>query len=175
MPAEQKENNKSWYLIHSKPHKERSAEENLKRQGYQTYLPLISQKRRHRSKDIVSIEPLFPRYLFIHLDTTQDNWSPIRSTIGVSSIVSFDHTPAKVPDLLVSAFINNENEHRVQCMLKSRLKSGDAVQITDGPMQHYQGILMAFTSKERVIILLDMLGEQSRLVLPASYIAPVSA
>ena len=32
-------------------------------------------------------EPLFPGYLFIRLDSTHDNWYPIRSTRGVNRVV----------------------------------------------------------------------------------------
>ena len=32
---------KSWYLIQAKPKSEQLAKENLERQGYETYLPLI--------------------------------------------------------------------------------------------------------------------------------------
>ncbi len=43
-------------------------------------------------------QALFPRYLFIRLGhgPTAQSWNPIRSTKGVSRLVTFDTTPAKV-------------------------------------------------------------------------------
>ena len=68
---------KNWYLIYTKPHKEQLARENLERQGYEIYLPMARLRRRRMGKGATRIEPLFPRYLFIHLDAKTDNWSPI--------------------------------------------------------------------------------------------------
>ena len=36
----------AWYLIYTKPRRERAALENLERQGYQAYLPRVRVRRR---------------------------------------------------------------------------------------------------------------------------------
>src|SRR3989338_3344929 len=92
---------KSWYLIYSKPQQERMAEENLERQGYQVYLPFIELRKRRGTQYKIITEPLFPRYLFIYLSDQTDNWGPIRSTYGVTSLVRFGGIPASVPDVLI--------------------------------------------------------------------------
>ncbi|RML53195.1 Transcription antitermination protein RfaH, partial [Pseudomonas syringae pv. maculicola] len=46
-------------------------------------------------------EALFPGYLFIHMDQVHDNWYPIRSTRGVSRIVTFGGHPVPVRDHLI--------------------------------------------------------------------------
>ncbi|NIN33844.1 MAG: transcription/translation regulatory transformer protein RfaH, partial [Gammaproteobacteria bacterium] len=58
---------KSWYLIHTKPRQEKLAEENLERQGYEIYLPMAEIRRKRRGRSVRVIDPMFPRYLFIHL------------------------------------------------------------------------------------------------------------
>ena len=94
---------RSWYLVHTKPRQENLAQENLERQGYETYLPRIYQTRRRNGRHVKTIEAFFPRYLFIHLDSETDNWAPIRSTIGVSKMIRFDGIPAMVPEQLIQA------------------------------------------------------------------------
>ncbi len=42
---------KFWYLIYSKPKDEKVAQENLERQGYETYLPLILGRTKRRGKN----------------------------------------------------------------------------------------------------------------------------
>ena len=59
---------RTWYLVQSKPRNEARALENLLRQGYETYLPLIEVERLQRGKLLKRLEPLFPRYLFLHLE-----------------------------------------------------------------------------------------------------------
>ena len=91
----------AWYLIYSKPQQERIARENLERQGYPSYLPLIRNRRRRQGRYISIIDPMFPRYLFVYLDDETDNWGPIRSTIGVTNLVRFGIWAARVPDSLI--------------------------------------------------------------------------
>ena len=69
-----------WYLIHTKIRQERVALENLERQGFECFLPLIRVEKLRRSALVVVEEPLFPRYLFIRLASGTDapSWSPIR-------------------------------------------------------------------------------------------------
>lgn len=90
-----------WYVIHTKPRQEQRALENLQRQGFEAWLPMIALEKVRRSRLTQVTEPMFSRYLFIRLDTTQTNWSPIRSTLGVSKLVSFGNVPAAVPDALI--------------------------------------------------------------------------
>jgi transcriptional antiterminator RfaH len=60
----------AWYLIHTKPRQEHIALTNLERQGYTCYLPLLRvEKIRRRKAEVVS-EPMFARYLFVRLDTS---------------------------------------------------------------------------------------------------------
>ena len=59
---------RSWYLVVTKPQSEFKAQENLSRQGYETYLPLVQTSRRRNGKIVNRTEALFPRYLFIYLD-----------------------------------------------------------------------------------------------------------
>ena len=87
--ARPSEMRKAWYLIYTKPRQERYARENLERQGYEVYLPLIRDRRRRKGRYVETVDALFPRYLFIHLDQDTDNWSPIRSTFGVSGLGLF--------------------------------------------------------------------------------------
>src|SRR4051812_8030711 len=80
-----------WYLVHTKPRQERVALENLERQGFQCYLPTLPSERLRQGLLALSLEPLFPRYLFIRLGEggSARSWMPIRSTRGVSRLVSF--------------------------------------------------------------------------------------
>lgn len=158
---------RSWYLVYTKPRQEEVALLNLQRQGYATYLPRVRQKRRRRGRPVVAVEPLFPRYLFIHLDTHTDNWGPIRSTLGVASLVRFGREPAPVPDDLVSYLRAREGAAGLHDWAEHALAPGDRVRVADGVFGGYEGILLARTSRERVVVLLDILGRQVRAQVSA--------
>jgi len=80
-----------WYLVHTKPRQEKFALQNLEQQGYQCYLPTLLTEILRQGSLTVKNEPLFPRYLFIRLGQgpATQSWAPIRSTKGVSRVVSF--------------------------------------------------------------------------------------
>jgi len=163
-----------WYLVYCKPKSEYIARDNLTRQGYQVYLPLISGYKKRARKLFQTVEPLFSRYLFIQLDTETDNWSPIRSTLGVANIVRFGSTPATVPPGIVDelkARENNQSNHQFIDLVK--LKKGDAVRIKAGAMAGYAGQFLQRNSQGRVIVLLNIMEQQSRVNLPVDAIGSI--
>jgi len=163
---------KSWYLVYTKPRQEALAQANLERQGYGVYLPKVRQMRRRRGKQEAVVEPLFPRYLFIHLDTQNDNWGPIRSTFGVASLVRFGSEPAQVPDELVAHLKAQEGQEGLHEWAEPKMKVGDRVRVAEGPLKGYEGILLAKTGQERVMLLLEMLGKEVRTHLTTRQIEP---
>lgn len=165
---------KGWYLIYSKPRQERLALENLQRQNFEAYLPLIRHRRRRKGQYLTIIEPMFPRYLFIHLSTQDENWGPIRSTIGVTQLVRFGNVPAQVPEDLVSILQAREDADGIQELPQPDFQRGDTVRIVDGAMAGFEAIYYAKTSKERVILLLDIVGRSAPVQLNADSIEPVT-
>lgn len=166
--------NKRWYLVYAKPRQERVARTNLERQGYRTYLPLARQVRRRHGRRLPTVAPLFPRYLFVYLDREIDNWAPIRSTLGVVSLVRFGQVPAPVPDDLVEFLRAREDADGLHALSVDDYKSGARVRITAGGLTGYEGIFVASTGRQRVVVLLDILGKQTRTVIESGAIEPAS-
>lgn len=165
---------KCWYLIYSKPRQEKGAVENLLRQGYVVYFPQVQVWRTRRGKRQLVTEPLFPRYLFIHLDAQTDNWAPIRSTLGVTSLVRFGAEPARVPDELIDYLQSRQNADGLHEWAQPALVVGGRTRVVSGPLAGYEGILVAKSSRERVVILIDLVSGQMRAKLNPDQIEPVA-
>ncbi len=161
---------KSWYLLYTKPRQEQTAVANLERQGYRTYLPLIKKRKTLRSKRQDAIEPLFPSYMFIELDAGADNWRPIRSTIGVNKMVQFGNSPAMAPVELIELIRSSEDEHGFIPIDPDAPKKGDTIQMAEGPLLGAQGIFLEKKGLDRVVVLLDIVGRQTRSVVDASQV-----
>ncbi len=166
---------KRWYLIYSKPRQEDTAKQNLERQGYSTYLPLLRTPRRRMERRIIRIEPMFPRYLFIQLDTETDNWAPIRSTLGVSTLVRFGMTPSPVPDDLIETLRERDDSAGVQDIPMHEFKSGQKIRIEEGPFMGYEGIFLAKSSQERVLVLLEIVGKSAKARVDITALGPAEA
>ena len=133
--------------------------------------------RQHRDGEALEIlarriEPLFPRYLFIHLDAETDAWRPIRSTIGVSALEQFGQHPARVPDGLIAALREHETGQGVHEIPVEPLREGDRVRIVDGTLSGYEGIFLARSGRDRVVVLLEVMGKPSRISLDPDTLEP---
>ncbi len=144
-----------WYLIQTKPRSENLALENLSNQGYKCYLPMMKVEKALNKQIEIKKVPLFPRYLFINLDFESKSWAPIRSTRGVSGLVRFGQTPAKIHDELVQHIYHRENlsESEVQPLFQE----GQSLKIIKGPSSGFDSIYQGMDSEMRVRVLLEFM------------------
>ena len=101
---------------------------------------------------------MFSRYLFIQLSDVTQNWSPIRSTLGVSKLVSFGNQPAKAPQSLID-FLREAPKKEVERLFGV----GDTVQVINGPLKGLEGIYQAHDGEMRAMILVELLGQPQKL------------
>lgn len=163
---------KSWYLVYAKPRQESLAQTNLARQGYETYLPRIRRTVKRQGRRMTVVGPMFPRYLFIHLDNQSDNWGPIRSTLGVVSLVRFGQEAAQVPEKFVAALKKREDEQGVQILPAEEFVPGSRVRITEGSLAGYEAVFLAKSSRDRVVVLLEILGQHTRALVDSVSVEP---
>ncbi len=131
---------------------------NLQNQGYPCYLPVLRSEKLRQGELAVVDEPLFPRYLFIRLgqDDSSKSWAPIRSTRGVSRLVAFGTTPAKVDDRLIEKLLDQETASKAQ---PERLfKVGERIRLTEAPFAGLEGIYQMADGERRVLVLIEILS-----------------
>lgn len=147
-----------WYLVHTKPKQEKCALENLERQGYQCYLPTLPSEKICRGALALGEEPLFPRYLFIRLgqDDSAKSWGPIRSTKGVSRLVSFGTSPAKVHDTLIDQL--KAHEAQMNTSPVRIFSPGERVRLTEAPFAGIEGIYQMADGERRVMVLIELMS-----------------
>ena len=151
-------NSTAWYVVHTKPRQEARALENLQNQGFNCFLPTLQVQKLRNQKVQTVTEPMFSRYLFIQLDDQTQNWGPIRSTLGVSKLVSFGPQPAKVPPEFIEFLKEAPTE-----TLERMFAPGDSVQVASGPLQGLEGKYLAHDGETRAFVLVDLLGQPQKL------------
>lgn len=155
-----------WYLVHTKPQQERRAFDNLQRQGYPCFLPLVPVESFRRGRLAVVEQALFPRYLFIQLDDGfhARAWGPVRSTLGVTRLVSFGLQPARVPDALIAQL--RQQLQDLTAAPQPLFRPGQPVRITQGPFAGLEAIYQMPDGEERAIVLLTLLQRECRVAVP---------
>ena len=165
---------KIWYVVHTRPHAERSAVDNLSRQGYETYLPCCRRWRRHARRKEVVQRPLFPRYAFVALDLMRDRWRPILSTFGVADVVRAGDGPAAVPIGVVEQIRDQERGGAFdETTHIGSLPAGAAVRVSEGPFAGLIGRLQRLAEGGRVAVLLELLGREVATQLRLDQLEPV--
>jgi transcriptional activator RfaH len=159
----------NWYVIHTKPRQEQRALVNLEQQGYACYLPMITTEKLSRARLSMVEEPLFPRYLFISLDNGRQgqNWAPIRSTIGVSGLVTFGSSPAKIDPALIDLL--RSQEAGLSLSPERLFQKGERLRVTDGAFAGLEAVYQMPSGDNRAMVLIELMGKSAQMqIAPAS-------
>lgn len=150
---------KRWYVVQAKPGRERLAEGNLLRQGYTAYLPRLKSVRRKAGRRIVAAVALFPGYLFVQLDLDRQAWRSINGTYGAVGLVAFGGRPAPLPEGVVPEIRAREGaDGLIAEDCAGRCSPGDRVAIADGPLAEADALFQAADGRNRVVVLMRLLG-----------------
>ena len=150
-----------WFVVRTKARQELRAIHHMEEQGFNVYCPQIP--KYNGLKEVVGEQVLFPGYCFVQ--SGELSIASIRSTPGVIGLVSFGFQgkPATLVRTALDAIKTVEAFH---CEKVSSLKPGGAVSLIEGPFKGLKG-LYSKRSKDRVEVLLTLLGQQQRILVPS--------
>ena len=157
-----------WYVVHAKPRSEARALENLERQGFEVFLPMITLQKVRRARVANITEPMFSRYLFLRATPGMQDLSVVRSTMGVSQLVRFGQVSAKVPHAWVEAM---RKEPTVQETLHQQ---GDKVVLGEGMLKGLEAIYMQPDGELRAMVLVELLSKPHLISYEVASLLPQS-
>jgi transcriptional antiterminator RfaH len=163
--------NLRWYVVQSQPNAENKAVAHLLRQGFTTYLPRYLKRRRHARRVDIVPAPLFPRYFFVAIDITVQRWRSVYSTIGVTRLICNGDVPAAVPHGVVTSLKAREDAVGFIRLEPRQFHLGEKIRILDGVFANCLGLYDGMTDRDRVTILLDLLGRKVRVLVDAEAVA----
>ncbi len=162
-----------WYLIHTKPQSEAAAQANLERQRFEVYFPRLRQWVLRRDRRVEIVVPLFPRYVFLHLEEGRQSLGPVRSTVGVSGVVRFGSSYAVVPDGVVRELrARGDAQTGLHQLSPWALTAGSRVRIAMGPFSGLEGVFEREDGADRAVVLLELLGQQATVKVAAACLCP---
>jgi transcriptional antiterminator RfaH len=154
-----------WACAQLEPRREAVAQHFLKLAGYQVYIPRIREQRLRSHRRVEVIAPLFPAYAFVVIER---QWHSARWSIGVTALIMDGEAPAKVPDPVIAEIQRREVRGAVELPKAPGMKAGDRVRVLGGPFKGFAGLYHGMSGRQRVEILLSILGGQQRVTLPRS-------
>ncbi len=160
-----------WYCIHTKPQREAQIAAYCQNTlNLETYYPRLRQHRTIRRVRRIVTGPLFPRYLFCRLSLTT-SYRAVRYAPDVLDLVHAGGRPAEVQDTLIAELKGWAGDALDIITLQKPLRSGDAVEVVDGPMRGLSAVILhADDERDRVAVLLSILNGSAQVHLSRSQV-----
>jgi transcriptional antiterminator RfaH len=148
-------------VVNTHPHREQIAIENLTRQGFESYCPMIKRRRSHARRITTVARPLFPTYLFVRIDPTVSRWRPILSTFGVRSLVRFGDQLGILDNAFIEELLKREEDG---CIVRPAepYRVGQQVTVRGGPFDGIVATIVSLQERDRVIVLMELLQQRVR-------------
>ena len=156
--------NKAWLVVRYKINERLRFERNLHNQNMEFYIPRIFTIT---SKGVIKKpEVLFPGYGFVRLANT--NLQALRNTLGLIAIIRFGDQLAIAKHSMITQFKELECSSKIQPVGVKQLAKGDKVIVASGPFKGYLSKILTTPLKDRVTILISILGAERALTVSAS-------
>ncbi len=130
--------------------------QNLRNQGFLAYCPRVKRTRRHARKFETVSEPLFPGYVFVGIDVSEQPWRSVNGTFGVSRILTDGARPVALEDGFVEHLMSVTGTYADGAGRAPRI--GQDVRLRTGPFAEFVGCIVGMSPGHRVRILLRLMN-----------------
>lgn len=152
-----------WLPAQLKPSGLATAMAHCARQGFSPFMPVLRVTQRTRAGLRTQRKPLFAGYLFVGVDDPEAARNVLRSTRGISRVLTRpDGRAAVVPaDLMAAMRAQTGKDGCFRPM--DDLSPGEQVKIVRGPFSGLLANVLEVNDQQRVILLMDMMGRRVSL------------
>lgn len=160
---------KSWYVIYTKPRSEKKVFKLLAEKGLQTYCPLNKTLKKWSDRMKVVEEPLFTSYVFVKISLKE--FSEVKQTPGVLNFLYWCGEPAIIKEEEITKIKLFLSEYDQVELVPISIQEGEEVEIAQGLFMGEKGTVSQ-VEKKYVSIILNKLGYAVRAKVPTAYIKP---
>ncbi|MBI5280241.1 MAG: UpxY family transcription antiterminator [Candidatus Solibacter usitatus] len=159
-----------WYALRVKSKHEKAVAESLRGKGYEAFVPMYASRRAWSDRVKVVELPLFSGYVFCRLDIGAR--LPVLKTPGVVSFVSLGAQPTPIEAQEMEAI-----QEIVRAGLRvgpwPYLREGQRVEVTQGALKGFKGILLAVKNERRLVVSIDLLQRSVAVEVGREDLRPV--
>jgi transcription antitermination factor NusG len=162
--------NLEWFAVHTWARHEKSVFQQLCSKEVKAFLPLYQPSKRWRNGQVSDPLPLFPGYLFVHIDIREQ--LPVLQTSGVARFIGFAGKAVALPEdeiAKLEAVVTNG----VVAVPHPFLTVGDRVLIKNGPLAGLNGMLVRDKHSLRVVLSVELISRSISVELNATDVEPL--
>jgi transcription termination/antitermination protein NusG len=161
-----------WYVVQVMSSQEKrvkkTLEDNRESKGMaelltEVLVPTENVSEVKRGEQRVSEKRLWPGYILVNLELTDDSWMFVKNTNGVINFVG-GAKPTPLPQYEVDAILSDLEQKKQGVVHKHNIQVGDKVKINDGVFVNFVGTVQeVFHEKGRLSVLVSIFGRDTRV------------
>lgn len=164
--------NGKWYVVRTQPRAEALAANELARDGFEIFSPVV---KTTRVKKPQSFDTLFPGYLFLKCDTEVDGWPSFRPAHRVIGWVRFGGDTPWLPDSVICGLKDRIETIGDEGGLWQRFQAGEKVEVASPSLEGLGEVVRDGRSAQAPVeILLRFMGRIVRAQVPRENLQPVN-
>jgi len=160
-----------WFAIYTGFRKEKYVQEELRRKGVETYVPLMTHTRQYVRK-VKTVElPLISCYVFVKI--TKQKYVPVLETEYVHRFVKFSKNLISIPEKemeLMRLIVGEKLAIKAEPM---KWETGERVEVMGGPLTGLRGKLVRRNNKREFLIELENIGYAFQLGVPPNLLRKI--
>lgn len=145
-----------WFAIETRPRYEKTVAADLRDKEIEVFLPLFSEKHRWSDRQRLVEVPVFPRYVFVQIESTMSARVSVLRTRGAMSFVGNRGLGAAIPSAQLES-VRNIITHNVPFSPHAFLDVGTRVRIRGGSLEGIEGILAAINGDQSLIVNVELI------------------
>ena len=171
--ADEKDANRRWFVIHTYSGYENKVKTNLEHRIhsmdmgdkiFQVLVPTEEEIEIKNGKRHPVERKVYPGYVLVEMNMSDDSWYVVRNTPGVTSFVGMGTTPTPLSDGEVKAILRQIKLDAPK--YKVAFTKGEAVRVTDGPFTDLHGVVDEVNpERNKVKVLVSIFGRETPVEL----------
>ncbi len=140
---------KRWYVIHTLTGQEEKVRTSLQKAVEAGQLPAVTQvlvpmekvSEVKAGKKKISERRVFPGYVLVQMELSDESWYTIKSVPGVAGFVGSGIRPVPLQEEEISQILQSAQEKMEKPIPKVVFDKGESIRITEGPFNNFNGVV----------------------------------
>src|SRR5436189_1963956 len=137
-----------WYAVNTYSGHENKVKQNLEHRVEslgqqpnvrQVVIPTEQVQEMKDGQKIQNEQRTMPGYLLVNMNLTDDSWSLVKNTPGVTGFVGASQKPVPLSQVEVDRLLNRETAERPRT--RAQFSIGESVKVVSGPLSDFSGQL----------------------------------
>ncbi len=171
--SKQKGEGRSWYVIHTYSGYEENVKKSLEQRIesmdmedkiFSVLIPTEKKIKIKSGKRNVVVEKIFPGYVFVEMELTDESWYVVRNTPNVTGFIGSGVTPTPVSKEEIDTLMKKMGVEVPKYVVN--VEVGELVKISDGPFKDFEGNVSSIdTEKGKIKVLVSIFGRETPVEL----------